>query len=74
MNSAMIPAGVDTESIWNGRRRAGLGVAFCAFLLAACGSATAVYMGGATLANFIYTDKLPTDYLAELENRTGSMR
>ena len=62
----MMPTGVDTESIRSGRRRAGPIFALCAALLAACGSATTVYVGSAVLANFIYTDKLPTDYLAEL--------
>jgi hypothetical protein len=62
----MIPAGVDIESIRRGRRRAGLVFVLCAGLVAACGSATTFYVGSAMLANFVYTDKMPTDYLAEL--------
>jgi hypothetical protein len=62
---AMIPVGDDTESIRRGRLRAGIAAIASVALVAACGSPTTVYMGGAMLANFIYTDKLPTDYLAE---------
>jgi hypothetical protein len=62
----MNPAGVDTESIRNGRRRSGLLLVICTALLTACGSAATFYVGSAMLANFVYTDKLPTDYLAEL--------
>jgi len=61
----MIPVGDDIESIWSGRFRAGLAFLLCAALAAACGSVSTVYVGGAMLANFIYTDKLPTDYIAE---------
>ena len=62
----MIPAGVDTESIRYGRRHAGVVCVLGALLVAACGSVTSAYLGGAMLANFVYTDKLPTDYLAEM--------
>ena len=68
---AMTPAGdvaEAIESIQKGRRKAGavivLSVLSAAFITA-CGSASTVYFGAATLANFVYTDKLPTDYLAE---------
>lgn len=62
----MIPAGDDIESIGRGRPRAGLLFVLFAGLTAACGSATTFYVGSAVLANFVYTDKLPTDYLAEM--------
>jgi len=60
----MTPAGDVIESIWSGRRKVGLGIAFTA-LLAACGTTTTFYFAATSLANFVYTDKLPTDYLAE---------
>ena len=60
----MTPAGDGIESIRSGRRKVGLVIAFTV-LLAACGTTTTFYFAGASLANFIYTDKLPTDYLAE---------
>ncbi|MEM9682572.1 MAG: hypothetical protein AAF942_04840 [Pseudomonadota bacterium] len=62
----MIPAEEDIESIQCGRRKAGLAFILCAALLVACGSPATFYVGSAVLANFVYTDKLPTDYLAEL--------
>jgi hypothetical protein len=63
----MIPVGDDIDCIGKGRRRAGiaLALALSAALVAACGSPSTVYVGSAMLANFVYTDKLPTDYLAE---------
>jgi hypothetical protein len=61
----MVPVGDDTEAIRRGRRHAGIALAMSAALAAACGTPTTVYFGGAMLANFVYTDKLPTDYLAE---------
>lgn len=65
----MAPAGDDIESIRNSRLD-GVGLPFalflCAALVAACGSPATFYVGSAVLANFVYTDKLPTDYLAEL--------
>jgi hypothetical protein len=35
------------------------------FALSACGGAESVFVLGAGLANFIHTDRVPTDYLAE---------
>lgn len=61
----MIPVGDDIDCIGKGRRHAGIALALSAALVAACGSPSAVYVGSAMLANFVYTDKLPTDYLAE---------
>ena len=61
----MFPVGDDIESIRSGRRRVGLALMLFAATLAACGSPSTVYVGSAVLANFIYSDKLPTDYLAE---------
>jgi hypothetical protein len=61
----MFPVGDDTASISFGRRQVGLAILFLAAVLTACGAPSTVYVGGAVLANFIYTDKLPTDYLAE---------
>lgn len=63
--AGMIPVGDDIDCIGKGRRRAGIALALSAALVAACGSPSTVYVGGAMLANFVYTDKLPTDYLAE---------
>ena len=65
MPLAMIPVGDDIDCIGKGRRRAGIALALGAALVAACGSPSTVYVGGAMLANFVYRDKLPTDYLAE---------
>ena len=61
----MTPAGDVAESIQKGRCKAGLVIVLSAAFIAACGSTSTVYFGAATLANFVYTDKLPTDYLAE---------
>jgi hypothetical protein len=61
----MIPVGDDTDSIRQGRLLAGTIVALSVALVAACGSTSTAVVGGAMLANFVYTDKLPTDYLAE---------
>jgi hypothetical protein len=35
------------------------------FALSACGGAESVFVLGAGLANFIHTDRVPTDYIAE---------
>lgn len=40
-------------------------VTFLTFNLAACGGAESVYVIGASLANFIHTDRVPLDYIAE---------
>jgi hypothetical protein len=61
----MIPVGDDTDSIRESRLLAGVAVILSIALVAACGSTSTVTVGAAMLANFIYTDKLPTDYLAE---------
>jgi hypothetical protein len=65
MPLTMIAVGDSIDSIRKGRRKAGIVLALGAALVAACGSPSTVYLGGAMLANFVYTDKLPTDYLAE---------
>lgn len=61
----MTPAGDATESISTGRQKAGIVIVFGALIAAACGSTTTLFVGSTALANFIYTDKLPSDYLAE---------
>lgn len=40
-------------------------VAAMAFLVASCGGTESVFALGVGLANFVHTDKLPTDYVAE---------
>ena len=50
-----------------GCKRGAIATAFAACLLAsACGTETSVYLLGAGMANFIQSDRLPQDYLAEL--------
>lgn len=44
---------------------AGLAALIGATAVAACGPTEAVVLASASLANFVYTDKLPSDYLAE---------
>lgn len=61
----MIDTGDVSASIVLRRLSAGLAVVLGVSLTAACGSTTSAYLIGAGLANFVYTDKLPTDYLAE---------
>lgn len=61
----MIAVGDDTESIRGRRLLAGIATTLSVALVAACGSTSTAVVGGAMLANFVYTDKLPTDYLAE---------
>lgn len=61
----MTASGDASASISSGRRRAGIAVILIAWLVTACGSTESVYLGGAALANFVYSDKLPTDYIAE---------
>lgn len=46
--------------------RTGATIIIASILAAACGTETSVYLLGAGMANFIQTDKLPQDYLAEL--------
>lgn len=65
MPLAMTPVGDVIDCIGKGRRRAGIALSLIAASVAACGSPSTVYVGSAMLANFVYTDKLPTDYLAE---------
>lgn len=57
-------AGDAVESECRGRVRPCLLLASMLFLLVSCGTES-VYVLGAGLANFVYTDKLPTDYIAE---------
>ncbi len=57
-------AGEAVESEFQGRARPCLILASILFLLTACGTES-VYVIGAGLANFVHTDKLPTDYIAE---------
>ncbi len=52
------------ESEYQGRARPCLILASILFLLTACGTES-VYVISAGLANFVHTDKLPTDYIAE---------
>lgn len=61
----MTPAGDATEAISTGRRKAGIVIVLGALIAAACGSTTTVFVASTALANFVYTDKLPSDYLAE---------
>ena len=61
----MIDTGDVSASIVFRRLLAGLAVVYGVLFTAACGSTTSAYLIGAGLANFVYTDKLPTDYLAE---------
>ena len=51
MPLAMIPVGDDIDCIGKGRRRAGIALALSAALVAACGSPSTVYVGGAMLAS-----------------------
>lgn len=57
-------AGESVESQYQGRARPCLILASILFLLASCGTES-VFLIGAGLANFVYTDKIPTDYIAE---------
>ncbi|NKB58945.1 MAG: hypothetical protein GKS00_21660 [Alphaproteobacteria bacterium] len=52
------------ESEFQGRARPCLILASILFLLTSCGTES-VFVLGAGLANFVYTDKVPTDYIAE---------
>ena len=61
----MTPAGDVIEPIRFGRRKVGIGIVFSALLVTACGSLESFYLGSVLLANFVYTDKLPSDYVAE---------
>jgi hypothetical protein len=61
----MRPAGDTIEPITKGRLKAGLAVLIGATAIASCGPTEAVVLAGVGLANFVYTDKLPSDYLAE---------
>lgn len=54
----------DVESVSQGRATPCLILGSILFLFAACGTES-VYILGAGLANFVYTDKIPTDYIAE---------
>jgi hypothetical protein len=56
-------AGEDVESEIHGSARHCLIFAFILFFLATCITGS-IYVTGAGLANFVHTDKLPTDYLA----------
>ena len=47
------------------RRTIATALAAC-LLIVACGTETSVYLLGAGMANFIQSDRLPQDYLAEL--------
>jgi len=63
---AMPGAGETTEPISKGRLKAGLAVPIgLMFAAAPGGPIEAVVLADAGLANFIHTDKLPSDYLAE---------
>ena len=57
-------AGEAVESEFQGRAQLCLILASILFLLTACGTES-IYVTGAGLANFVHTDKLPTDYIAE---------
>lgn len=52
------------ESEFRGRAAPCLFLAAALFVIASCGTES-VYVLGAGLANFVHTDKLPTDYIAE---------
>ena len=53
--------------IKKGYRRGVIATAMAScFLAVACGTETSVYLLGAGMANFIQSDRLPQDYLAEL--------
>jgi hypothetical protein len=56
----------ETEPIRRRRAPTGVTILIAALLVAACGTETSVYLLGAGMANFIQTDRLPHDYLAEL--------
>ncbi len=62
----MEQAGADeaVESNHQGRRLSCLILVPLLLLLSSCGTES-VYAVGAGLANFVYTDKIPTDYIAE---------
>ena len=57
-------AGEAVESEFQGRAWPCLLLASILFLLTACGTES-VYVIGTGLANFVHTDNLPTDYIAE---------
>lgn len=61
----MAPAGDTAEPILKGRLKAGLAALIDATAVASCDPTEAVLLTSASLANFAYTDKLPSDYLAE---------
>lgn len=61
----MAPAGDTAEPILKGRLKAGLAALIGATDVASCGPTEAELLASASLANFNYTDKLPSDYLAE---------
>ena len=61
-------AGEAVESEFQGRAQPCLILASILFLLTACGTES-VYVTGPGLANFVHTDKLPTDYIAERASR-----
>ena len=48
------------------RKRALTTIIACCLWTVACGTETSVYLLGAGMANFIQSDRLPQDYLAEL--------
>ena len=61
-----IPKSEGTEPIAKRRARTGATILIAGLLAGACGTETSVYLLGAGLANFIQSDRLPQDYLAEL--------
>jgi len=62
----MIDTGDVSASIVLYRLLAGLAVVLGISLTAACGTTTSFYLLSAGLANFVYTDRVPTDYVAEI--------
>ncbi len=56
----------DSEPIIKRRARTGVAIFFAGLLAVGCGTETSVLLLGAGVANFIQSDRLPHDFLAEL--------
>ena len=48
------------------RARTALAIFFSGIMIVGCGTETSVYMLGAGMANFIQSDRMPQDFIAEL--------
>lgn len=56
----------DSEPIIKRQARTGIAIFFAGLVAVGCGTETSVYLLGVGMANFIQSDRLPHDFLAEL--------